>query len=96
MKNYQCLAGVLCVLISLATQAEEPQTREMPSAQLISIDGEVISIADAKLRVYCMLGTECPVSRFYAVRLDEMAKHFAKDGDNRRRWLDYRLSLFRS
>lgn len=80
MKNYQCLAGVLCVLISLATQAEEPQTREMPSAQLISIDGEVISIADAKLRVYCMLGTECPVSRFYAVRLDEMAKHFAKDG----------------
>ena len=80
MKNYQCLAGVLCVLISLATQAEEPQNSEMPSAQLISIDGEVISFADAKLHVYCMLGTECPVSRFYAVRLDEMAKHFAKDG----------------
>lgn len=71
---------MLCVLISLATQAEEPQTSEMQSAQLISIDGEVISFADAKLRVYCMLGTECPVSRFYAVRLDEMAKHFAKDG----------------
>ena len=80
MKNCQCLAGVLCLLISLATQAEEPQTSEMQSAQLISIDGEVISFVDAKLRVYCMLGTECPVSRFYAVRLDEMAKQFAKDG----------------
>ena len=80
MNNCRCLACLLCFLVSLATHADEPPTSELPSVELTSIDGEVISFADAKLRVYCMLGTECPVSRFYAVRLDEIAKQFARDG----------------
>ncbi len=39
-----------------------------------------LSLVDAKLRVVCVLGTECPVSRFYATRLDELAKQYASQG----------------
>ena len=77
MKNCRCFTLLLSALISLAAEADEPQTNELQLMELKSISGEVVSFADAKLHVYCVLGTECPVSRFYAVRLDELAKQYA-------------------
>ena len=80
MKIYRCLALVLCVFLSLSSQADEPQLSDLRSMEFKSMDGSVVSFADAKLRVYCVLGTECPVSRFYAARLDELSKQYANQG----------------
>jgi len=84
MNNCRSLAFATCtlLLISLSTQvdADEPQNSELRSLELKSIDGEAVSFAGAKLRVYCVLGTECPVSRFYATRLNELSKEYAAQG----------------
>ena len=80
MKTCRCLALVLCAFISLSTQADETQWSDLRSMELKSIDGSVVSFTDAKLIVYCVLGTECPVSRFYAARLEELSKQYADQG----------------
>ncbi len=83
MNMCRWLALTLCALLPLANlsvQAEEPQLHDLQTIELKSIDGEAVSFADAKLRVYCVLGTECPVSRFYAARLDELSKQYAARG----------------
>ena len=80
MKTCRCLALALCAFISLSTQADEPHLSDLRSMELKSIDGSIVSFADAKLRIYCVLGTECPVSRFYAARLDELSKQYADQG----------------
>ncbi len=80
MQNSRWLALVVCAIVSLVAHADEAQISELQSKELTSIEGAVVSFKDAKLRVYCVLGTECPVSRFYAARLDELSKQYAKDG----------------
>lgn len=85
MKNCRWLAIVACAFVSLVACADEPQLidvqlAELQSMELKSVDGAAISLADAKLRVYCVLGTECPVSRFYVARLEELSKQYASQG----------------
>lgn len=80
MKTCRCLALVLCAFIATTTQADELRPSDLRSMELKSIDGSVVAFADAKLHVYCVLGTECPVSRFYATRLDELSKQYADQG----------------
>ena len=85
MKNCGCLAIAILGLVSLVVRADEPQIANVQladpqSMELKSVDGAVVSFADAKLRVYCVLGTECPVSRFYAARLDELSRQYANQG----------------
>ena len=85
MKNCRWLAIVACAFVSLVIRADEPQLAQvqfsdLQSMELKSVDDAVVSFADAKLRVYCVLGTECPVSRFYVARLDELSKRYAAQG----------------
>jgi thiol-disulfide isomerase/thioredoxin len=80
MINCKSFAIVVWVLAALVARADETQFAELQSMELKSIDGAVVSLADAKLRVFCVLGTECPVSRFYVARLDELSKQYADQG----------------
>lgn len=85
MRNYRWLALVVCAVVATVSRADEPlQSKlgsvDLNSIELKSIDGAAIPLADAKLRVYCVIGTECPVSRFYASRLEELSKQFAESG----------------
>ena len=42
------------------------------------IDGNPLEWTDRdQIRVLCFLGVECPVARFYATRIDELAKRYA-------------------
>ena len=44
---------------------------------LMDIDGRSVEWTDhAEVRVFCFLGVECPVARFYAARLNELAKQY--------------------
>ncbi len=44
---------------------------------LVDVDGNPIEWPDqGQLRVFCFLGVECPVARFYAARIDELAKRY--------------------
>ncbi len=85
MRNYRWLALVVCAVVATVSRADEPLQSKLGSValnsiELKSIDGAAVSLADAKLRVYCVIGTECPVSRFYASRLEELSKQFAESG----------------
>ena len=80
MKHHRWLAILFCALAALVARADEPLGSKLDSVELKSIEGDVVSLTDAKLRVYCVLGTECPVSRFYASRLEELSKQFAESG----------------
>jgi AhpC/TSA family len=43
-----------------------------------TVDGSAITAdATTKLHVFCMLGVECPVSRFYAGRIEQLSKEYA-------------------
>ncbi len=45
---------------------------------LMDVDGRSVEWADeAEVRVFCFLGVECPVAKFYATRLNELAKEYA-------------------
>ena len=45
---------------------------------LTDVDGKSVEWADkAEVRVFCFLGIECPVAKFYAARLNELAKQYA-------------------
>jgi len=44
----------------------------------IDVHGEPVEWIDGdRIRVLCFLGVECPVARFYAARIDELAKRFS-------------------
>ncbi len=83
-------AILFTIVYSLASLADEPQSGEpklgepklgeLQAMEWRAVDGAAISFADAKFRVYCVLGTECPVSRFYASRLDELSHQYAAQG----------------
>jgi peroxiredoxin len=50
---------------------------------LPAIDGSAVRVIDPALEgltVVCFLGTECPLAKVYAPRLDAMAKRFAQQG----------------
>lgn len=95
MNNCRTFAFAICSFVLLtsllpAVRADEPRLSkpelsktdlsQLWSMELKSVDGKVVSFSDARLRVYCVLGTECPVSRFYAARLDELATQYADQG----------------
>lgn len=42
-------------------------------------DGEIIVIPPAKFRVFCFLGTQCPLAKLYGPRLQQMADEFGND-----------------
>ncbi len=76
-----CQVRLFCLLaILLSTPLWSQGILERPSGlpkYLTTIDGEVIATTDTKgWRVYCFLGVECPVSRFYAARLNELFVQF--------------------
>jgi len=70
---------VLAAMLPLA-HADDPAAMDLRALELQSIEGQVVTGADARLRVYCVLGTECPVSRFYAARLEQLSQQFAEAG----------------
>ncbi len=75
----------LCTLASLrsfptAVCADEISQAGLMSIELESVSGKAVSFEGSRLRVYCVLGTECPVSRFYAARLNELAEQYASRG----------------
>ena len=75
------VAMLLCSGPSLA--AESPINRRVDNFSLRDYRGKVRSLdefADAKLVVVAFLGTECPLAKLYAPRLQELQEQFAKQG----------------
>ena len=58
--------------------AQNVDPRAVSQLALTDVDGRSVIWADnAEVRVFCFLGVECPVARFYAARLNELAKQYA-------------------
>lgn len=75
---------LLCVFClnsvsSLVANDDENRPTEVPQVELIGIDGSKVSILDKprhKLTVLCFLGTECPLVKLYAGRLQEFSQQY--------------------
>ncbi len=80
------LVSLIACLLSLPLWAQDSLERPLGLPKyLTSVDDQVIATTELKgWRVYCFLGVECPVSRFYAARLNQLSKQFA---DQEVRWL---------
>ena len=82
--------GILCLAWSLLTalvvQADPvplPLGTAIDSFQLVDVDEQTWSLtqfADQPVVVVVFLGTECPLARVYAPRLDRLAQEFAPRG----------------
>jgi len=44
------------------------------------VDGRPLTVADAKWKVVCFVGSECPLARLYGPRLDALGQEFAGRG----------------
>ena len=82
MKHLSVFA-LFCVLLLLFTQtvvAEDKLPVEVPSVELIAVDGTskvlIAKEPEHKLTVLCFLGTECPLAKLYAGRLQAFSKQF--------------------
>jgi peroxiredoxin/mono/diheme cytochrome c family protein len=79
------LGGISAVLRSAAVRADEVAStssvgKKAPEFRLADPTGKQTSLADlkdAKLVVVLFLGTECPLARLYAPRLNQMAEAYA-------------------
>jgi peroxiredoxin len=75
------VAMLVCPTGSLA--ADSPINRRIENFSLRDYRGKVRSLeefAEAKLVVVAFLGTECPLAKLYAPRLQELSEQFAKQG----------------
>ena len=71
-----CALLFVCALSTL--NAQEVSTEKSPTLSLVDVNGETIDWIDqSQFRVFCFLGVDCPVARFYASRIDELAKRYA-------------------
>lgn len=71
-----CAFLFLCVVLPL--NAQEVSSETLPKFSLVNVNGEVIEWAEPnQMRVFCFLGVDCPVARFYASRIDEIAKRYS-------------------
>lgn len=62
----------------LQANAQEVSVETILQRNMVDIHGESIEWTDRdQIRVFCFLGVECPVARFYASRIDALAKRFA-------------------
>ncbi len=66
---------VICVFWVGANAAAEPIA--VPWADMRDVGGKSISLADAKWKVVCFLGAECPLARLYGSRLENLANEFS-------------------
>ena len=58
--------------------AQDVDPMTVSQISLTDVDGRPVEWTDnAEVRVFCFLGVECPVARFYAARLNELAKKYA-------------------
>ncbi len=82
-------AGVGTVVVAMllgcgpGLGAESPINRRVENFSLRDYRGKVRSLdefADAKLVVVAFLGTECPLAKLYAPRLEELHEQFVKQG----------------
>jgi hypothetical protein len=85
IRSQLCILFCGLFLLSLAADAGADQKEsiiEVPTVELISVDGSSkISIDDRpkqELTVLCFLGTECPLAKLYAGRLQKMSTEFKK------------------
>ena len=61
------------------TNAQEIAFDSKSQINMVDINGELIEWTDRdQIRVFCFLGVECPVARFYASRIDAIAKRFSE------------------
>ncbi len=80
-----CAVLALLLAAALNTPAAAADSllgKPAPEFQLKDADGQQLALADlseAKLVVVMFLGTECPLARLYAPRLNELAEHYGKD-----------------
>lgn len=76
-----CPVVVACCFPSLnAGQLRAEERVELSQLTLRATDGEAISLPESEFTVLCFLGTECPLAKLYAGRLQELADRFAKHG----------------
>ena len=75
-----CSFAILILCVHDCAAAEYPAAIGVHPQRLVNTRGESISLPDAKLTVYCFLGTECPLAKLYGPRLQEMSDHYAAQG----------------
>lgn len=66
----------------VAVRAESPAARPVDEFTLVDYQGKQVSLSDyheSKLVVLAFLGTECPLAKLYAGRLNEIARTYQND-----------------
>ncbi len=68
-------------LNSKAADADDTPRKAVPAFSLPSTDNSVVTLPDqSKAVVVCFLGTECPLARLYAPRLQKLADQYESKG----------------
>ena len=71
---------VLAIVLASPVSWSADDDVDLGNLELKSIDGRTITDQTAKWRVLCFLGSECPVARFYASRLEEWSRQWESAG----------------
>ena len=81
--NHPSVIALFCTLLLLFTEsvaAEDKLPVEVPIVELIAVDGTskvlIAKEPEHKLTVLCFLGTECPLAKLYAGRLQAFSQQF--------------------
>lgn len=85
MRHVCLFLAVLLIAAASAARAENetPIGKQIPDFTLRDYHGKEVSLsdfADSKLVVVAFLGTDCPLVKLYAGRLEEMSKKYAAEG----------------
>jgi peroxiredoxin len=98
MRQLTCIAAFVLLLGVPASAQSRVDPFSLPTT-----DGRTVSLSTdpgIQFEVICFLGTECPLARIYAPRLQQMAERFAENGirfigvnsniqDSMQEWKDY-------
>jgi len=67
----------ILLVCGLRANGQESAPEMLLKSNWVDVHGKTVESADGdQIRVLCFLGVECPVARFYASRIDGLAKRF--------------------
>ena len=79
--NCLLIPGLLvAVLVGAGDIASATEQVDLSKLTLRTTDGQSIELPDADYTVLCFLGTECPLAKLYAGRLQELSDRFEDSG----------------
>lgn len=67
----------LVLLVICAGTNDAAESSSVRWSELRDVEGKPIALVDAKWKVVCFLGAECPLARLYGSRLESLGREFA-------------------